>query len=204
MSERYYNTLEITGDEAQVEAIKEFIRGTQDELGKEVYFDFNKVIKMPDELKNEDEKLFSKDSKTYTEEELMLDEHKEFFETQQECIGKYDIWCYNNWQTKYEAFDQKMEDDSIINYTTIDSPGLIVIKKLSQLFSENIFIFTSLCESPDDHIYHFRNGEILLFCDCDYFVQTILNNKKNNKSISKSENKIIESIIKNENGYYIK
>ena len=47
MSYRYYNSLEIIGKEKQIQAAKEFIRGGQDEKGKEIYFDFNKVEQVP-------------------------------------------------------------------------------------------------------------------------------------------------------------
>lgn len=167
MSTRYYNTLEIIGDQAQIKAIKEFIRGTQDELGQEVYFDFNKVIEMPEELKKEYEELFVTESRTNLKEESIPNVHDELFTKQQECLGNYINWCYKNWQVKWIPFNQESEEGSMINYTTINGRGLIIIEKLSQMFPANIFVLTSFCESPDDEIYHFKNGEIMLFAKTD-------------------------------------
>ena len=197
MSYRYYNTLEIIGDKAQIEAVKKFIRGTQDNWGREIYFDFNKVVKMPEEIETEYEKLFGKHAKAFSEKELFLKENEELVNIQQECLIKLENWRYDNWHSKCPAIQQTMEDENIINYTTINGRGITVVEKLSKLFSGIIFVFFSLCDSPDDEIYHFINGEIMLFAETDYYSETILKNFNQNGSFSKLENREIEFLKKN-------
>lgn len=148
MSYRYYNTLEIIGDEKQIQTLKEFIRGGQDEKGQEIYFDFNKVEKTPE-----------------------------------------------NWGCKYHPFDQEMKEDNVIRYTTVNGKALSVIKKLSTLFPEVILVVESLCDSPDDEIYHFKNGEIVKFIDYDYFVTSTLFYRVHGRIQSKIESELFEHFM---------
>ena len=189
MSYRYYNTLEIIGDEKQIQTLKEFIRGGQDEKGQEIYFDFNKVEKMPENISDDYNDVVIK----YPHPELNPDLN--VMNIWDETLGRYYNWCYENWGCKYHPFGQEMKEENIIRYTTVNGQALSVIKKLSTLFPEVILVVESLCDSPDDEIYHYKNGEIVKFIDYDYFVTSTLFFRVHGRIQSKIESELFEHFM---------
>jgi hypothetical protein len=189
MSVRFYNILEIMGDEAQVSAVKEFIRGGKDKQGQEIFIDFNKIVKMPEEIQ--------KDLDDLGEANWKVDElNKERARIWNEIIGKYNDWCYDNWECKWQAWDQSVEEDNLINYTTANGRAKCLIEKLSRLFPKPIFVLISLCESPDDFVYHYQNGILIKYGDWDYLRNSDVNLIEHKKSKSKIESRFINILIK--------
>ena len=186
MSYRYYNTLEIIGEEKQIQEVKEFIRGGLDEMGQEIYFDFNKVEKMPENISDDYNDVVIK----YPHPELSPDIN--VMNIWNGTLGRYYNWGYENWGCKYHPFNQQMKEHNIIRYTTVNGRALGIVKKLSTLFPEVILVVESLRDSPDDEIYHFKNGRIVKFMEYDYFVSSILFYNREKKIRSKIESDVIE------------
>jgi len=192
MSYRYYNSLEIIGEEKQIQAVKKIIRGGQDEMGQEIYFDFNKVEKMPENISDDYNDVVIK----YPHPELNPDLN--LMNNWNETLSRYYNWCYENWGCKYHPFDQAMKEDNLISYTTVNGRALGIVKKLSALFPEVILVVESLCDSPDDVIYHYKNGEIVKFIDYDYFLANTMFYSQNNKTQSKIEAELIDFLMNND------
>jgi len=97
------NKLQFIGDKKEVEEIRKFIRS------KEHVIDFNKIIKMPDEI-------------------------LEAYET--DCNESWYDWCVENWGTKWDAYDEYADvyDYSIIKFSTATNPPFKIIKELSRKF----------------------------------------------------------------------
>ena len=90
----------------------------------------------------------------------------------------YTDWCYSNWDSKYNAFDQQIVGENLINFTTINDTAQLVIHKLSEIFPTVIFIYENIRESPDDEIRIFEDGKLVRHYWIDYSGENSGNNKE--------------------------
>jgi len=108
------------------EAIYDYLSFIHDEKTNtvETNLDFDKIIKMPDDLKNLPARLGS-----VGEEEL-----REKYRQNAEKYGysNWYEWAVANWGTKWNSYDGHLIDTSLSFYTAW-SPPLPVIKELSKL-----------------------------------------------------------------------
>ena len=162
------NTLEIIGSDSQINEVREFIKGNSLEDGKGIPFDFNKILKIPDELVPYSEidpggklvhcLLFGDSSKNshnsnsdiYMQskfEGLTTIEKKRAFNLAldyQSLIEKYgsmdsNEWCYENWGTEYYACGEELISDNVITFYTFRFSSEKLIIRLSEIFPQLIF-----------------------------------------------------------------
>jgi len=121
MPNKITNKLQFIGTKKEVEEIRKFIRS------KEHIIDFNKIIKMPDEI-------------------------LEAYET--DCNESWYDWCVEHWGTKWEAYDEYADvyDYSIIKFSTATSPPYKIIYELSKKFPR-ITLKHSFMNDPIDKFH---------------------------------------------------
>jgi hypothetical protein len=122
MPNHCYNVLKLTDNPSKTkETLKSYIKK---EDGEEV-FDFNKVIKMPEEL-----------NITSTNPDTKTKEGRELKKQQDENIKNHGFkdwydWSVANWGTKWNSYENYMGEDSI-SFQTAWSPPIPVIVKLAE------------------------------------------------------------------------
>ena len=177
------NILTVKGSEKQVKEVFEAVKG-QDTL-----LDFNKIIKMPEELNVESssdgrmgmEYLLYKSNEgfekyvgTYERVEKLQDERKnqiiELGKKYLSNLAKYGYtnwydWCRANWGTKWNAYDIEMVDDYTIKFDTAWSGVPDLICALSTMFPEVEFryIYADEDASYNTGIGSFKNGEAEMY-----------------------------------------
>lgn len=110
------NKIEFSGEQKCVEKVLSFIRGDESD---EQYIDFNKIIPMPDNIFRGD--LGAKEREIYGNNNW------------------YD-WSKGHWGTKWNAFNQTIEDNTICFYTSWSMPYPIY-EKLAKICYENNVTF---------------------------------------------------------------
>lgn len=143
------NTIRFNGSKEDVERIMAFVKSDESE------FDFNKIIPMPEELnvesgsRGEDgleayreylrtgvqpKEITNKYGYKRTIEDETFELGKRYYDNIKKygCTTWYD-WCWNNWGTKWNAYDIYVGDGEVIFNTAWNAPEN-VIRKLSELF----------------------------------------------------------------------
>jgi len=138
------NILKIIGDEKTVKEIMDSLKNDESPL------DFNKIHKMPEELKNTSSPVNVVTEKEYKKELKIYNEKKEndtlkHWETlpitekmQQDLIKKYGTdnwydWAVNNWGTKWNAYDVNPMSENQIQFSTAWSTPTILMERLSMI-----------------------------------------------------------------------
>ena len=141
--------LRIEGTQAQIEAVKNFIKGEDRAI------DFNKIIPIPETFRKYDTTNhpagrglevgqplgWEKDSPIVTGE--MLAEYKDATiqqMTEYGCVGWYD-WSLRYWGTKWNAYDTEDSGDAIL-FNTAWSFAYPVVLALSEIFPEVVLSYT--------------------------------------------------------------
>lgn len=177
------NILTVKGSEKQVKEVFEAMKG-QDTL-----FDFNKIVKMPEELNVESstdgrmgmEYLLYKSNDgferyvdTYERVEKIQDERKnqiiELGKKYLSNLAKYGYtnwydWRRANWGTKWNAYYIEMIDDYTIKFDTAWSGAPDLICVLSTMFPEVEFeyIYADEDVSYNTGVGYFKNGEVEMY-----------------------------------------
>jgi hypothetical protein len=97
------------------------------------YIDFNKIIPMPEELKETTSPVrIVSESESKKGKGITQEMHDELIEK----YGHADwySWSNANWGTKWNAYDQSSDDDGEIIFQTAWNTPLFVMKKLSEQF----------------------------------------------------------------------
>jgi len=135
------NKLKITGNkldkELCIKNIKMYGEKNDDVLN---HIDFNLIIPIP----------------------LTVYQHGGISAHEERIYGKnnwYD-WCVKNWDTKWNAYDTCMINQSTIQFLTAWAAPIKVIKKLSQIFPKLTFSMKSVDEGRPDEVISvvFKNG----------------------------------------------
>jgi hypothetical protein len=187
MPNHTYNTLTIE-PKSIVDAeqnIKEILNTIKSDDGEPI--DFNKIIPMPECLKNVtsttlftteidkiEEKIREKNEQFnwgFTEEQIQdrIKRDTEIAELYNENIAKtgykcwYD-WSCDNWGTKWNAYQQELDEKTNqIHFQTAWASPEPVIKKLSEMFPNATFLVTYQDEFEDEeHEYEYENGKCTL------------------------------------------
>lgn len=138
------NILKIIGDEKTVKEIMDSLKSNESPL------DFNKIHKMPEELKNTSnpvnvvtEKEYQKELKKYKKKQE--NDTLKHWETlpitekmQEDLIKKYGTdnwydWSVNNWGTKWNAYDVYVLSDNQIQFSTAWATPTILMERLSMI-----------------------------------------------------------------------
>ena len=185
------NKLEIIGSDEQVLEVREFLKGEE----SEIYIDFNKIIKMPDELRIND--IWSGQivhvllfgalplCRVKSEEvmsaflKLTDNEKKEGFDfalKYHSNIEKYGHWHWYgwsiaNWGTKCNAYQQGFNSTNSLTFATAWSPVPGLILTLSEIFPD-ITLNYSCSDFYDSISFVFKNGEVLHESKSDVLVMT--------------------------------
>jgi hypothetical protein len=145
------NILKFEGDEEQIKALKEKIKGEPFDDGTPCLIDFSNIIPFPKELNGtrSPAKIISQDEynewmKKYNAGEINDWERESKPLTQElskELIKKYGAnnwydWKLTNWGTKWGAYSQSETDDELIVFQTAWSTAYPVMIKLSEMFPE--------------------------------------------------------------------
>jgi hypothetical protein len=179
------NKLTMSGDAECIEEVKVHVCGGLNERGEAIYIDFDKIIKMPEELDItagtraettvSDLLRKTKEDPAHLREtlkqnfEVLFDLSEEEIDLTKKYINNhinhgvihwYD-WRIKNWGTKWGAYSQQL-DGNTIKFQTAWSTPQPVIKKLSELFPNVLFSV----EYADEDIgtncggYSYQNGEL--------------------------------------------
>lgn len=203
MSCRFYNDLEIIGTDDQVKEVLNYIRGN-DKDGNEMCLDFNKIIKMPEELQNEPDYKSSPIFENLINEDPLIDKEQILEKLKHEFFEKREKWRYKNWGCLYNVRQPELKEDCIISYSSLNGSGFRVINKLSEIFPKVLFIIFIFEESPDnDELLTIKDGRILKGFDYDYFVGLVRKKQIILNSLSKLETGLIDSILNEKIEYYV-
>jgi len=119
------NNITLSGNEEDLKKIKELVKSEHSE------FDFNKIIKCPDELNDNTSPLHKKEGET----------DKDFKEKRRRFIKEYGSdnwydWCIYNWGTKWNASNDSLSYEGLenISFDTAWSTPMRVLIKLSEMF----------------------------------------------------------------------
>lgn len=156
------NRLEIIADNETVQKVMNFLKGVNEEDGTPCHIDFNKIIPMPKELLIEAsssgklgmEYLTAMQRKPlYTQDDLAtiqrVEELQEKYRKEMLQLGasylsnleKYGYptwyeWSIATWGTKWNAYDQYLEEPNILWFNTAWESVPLLIQKLSEVFPE--------------------------------------------------------------------
>lgn len=181
MPNHIQNRVHLVGDESTIEQVCNFIKG------KEIVFDFNTVITMPEELNITSdgwlmplENPFSRganfykhinDLKQHLEKfpELREDTESNFIQGIKNFL-KYGFatwfeWCVENWGTKWNAYsqdDSRNTSDTIFFQTAWSAP-IPVLVALSKKFPTVNFVFAYADEDSGANVAHgvIKEGEFV-------------------------------------------
>lgn len=131
-----FNQVLIKGNDEEVKQVFEYIEGEPDDDGREMYIDFDKIVRMPDNIKY---------LGNFCYDWLEKDEHP------------YKIWCKSNWECIGKAYDQKLESNNIISFYTKGAPAIKLIALLSQKFRDVHFVYYSHDGNKSEY-FNIRNG----------------------------------------------
>lgn len=187
MPNHIQNRIEFLGTDEQVRGIKEFIAGKPCNDEKEIVFDFNKLIPMPQELKIESGSwgsmgqyiLFGKGEDSFLGiNELWRRFSSKSREDQRKIVElgfKYQDnlenhghatwygWCKENWGTKWNAYSSYYESDNVLMFQTAWNGVPGIIKLLSQNFPNVEFLYEWSDEDTGQNcsIYRYINGDVI-------------------------------------------
>ena len=159
MENKIINKLEIIGSDDEVKEVRETLHGEPDENYSERYIDFNKIIKMPEELNIESScngKLMQfllfgeEDGIGIISHEEAQDKFNELDDDEKNTgfnlacqyysniqkfghANKYS-WIKKNWRTLNNAFDQVSISENQLSFMTISNGVPYMIEKLSLRF----------------------------------------------------------------------
>ena len=117
------NRISIDGDKDKIQEVVDFVKG-KDEEGKEVIFDLNKIVPMPEELLNPIAPKSLKELDTRTE-----------FKKKYGFDNWYD-WRVAKWGTNWNAQDSYYMGDGVFCFDTAWAPPEQAIIKLGELFPD--------------------------------------------------------------------
>ena len=132
MSVNVINRLAIIGSDDEVKQVFEYIKGEPDYDGMEMYIDFNKIVRMPDNMEYQSNFCYDWFEK---------DKHPHI------------IWSKANWECIGNAYNQKLEAENIIYFKTKGSPVINLVSLLSLRFRDVRILYyfddgnTSACYS---------------------------------------------------------
>ena len=147
------NRLTIIGTEEQVKQVLEAIKGEREDQ----FIDFNKIAPIPKELENTQSPIRIISQEEYDEQEKRIaegnltDNEKNFGlsrgltpELANEYRKKFGHadwynWRLENWDTKWNAYEQVQIDENVIEFQTAWSTPFSLLVNLSELFSEVTF-----------------------------------------------------------------
>ena len=133
MPNHCWNTLRVTGKEAELEKFRKFAEGEPYDSGEERVLDFDKFVPYPEKYKALDLKA-REDEKNKIEPRV-----KDGYNS-----GGYE-WCIANWSTKWNAYDvtfNKVLDKKkkviglSYNFSTAWAPPEKVVRKMGEMFPE--------------------------------------------------------------------
>lgn len=145
------NILRFEGDEEQIKALKEKIKGEPFDDGTPCLIDFSNIIPFPKELEGTRSPAQIVSQEEYDEwmrkynagelNEWEKDSKPLTQELSEELIRKYRAnnwydWKIANWDTKWGAYSQDIMEDGAITFQTAWSTPTKVLKRLSELFPE--------------------------------------------------------------------
>lgn len=156
------NRLEIIADNETVQKVMNFLKGVNEEDGTPCHIDFNKIITMPKELLIEASSsgklgmeyltamqrkpLYTQDDLATIQrvEELQEKNRKEVLQLGASYLSnleKYGYptwyeWSIATWGTKWNAYDQYLEEPNILWFNTAWESVPLLIQKLSEVFPE--------------------------------------------------------------------
>jgi len=148
------NILKINGTPDQVEEVRNFIRGKDDD-GNVVEFDFNKIIPMPEELNIasngtammvEDLKRLKKTELPATwrgrevTQQMRKDAEPYLANLQKHGYVTWYDWCVDKWGTKWGAYKIGVKADDTIQFDTAWSTPLPIFEALAARFPDIEFI----------------------------------------------------------------
>lgn len=188
MNEKIFNNrLEIIGTTAQIEAVKKYLLGENDNTEGMTLVDFNNIIPMPNALKVEsvfDAKLiqyllfgdddgFGTISLVEAKSRLAMIDPKEQTKafnlaiTYQENKKKYGhlteiSWRRENWRVDSNAIDAKYSAENKIEFDTFNESALFLIDTVAKRFPEVKFIYTWEY-AASDYERVFLNGKLKSF-----------------------------------------
>lgn len=177
MPNQIINRLTIIGTHEEVSLVLEKIKGD----GQDKFIDFNKISPMPKELEGTScptqiisQEEYDKQQKRIENNELMEHEIKHGLsrgitqEMSNEFIENFGFdnwhdWSLSNWGTKWNAYEQYMEDDNTICFNTAWATPFEVIQELSFMFPHMTFQvdFYDDSDDGDDKRYVLMNGNLL-------------------------------------------
>jgi hypothetical protein len=147
------NRLTIIGTEEQVKQVREAIRGEREDQ----FIDFDKIAPIPKELENTQSPIRIISQKEYDKQEKRIvegnltDNEKNFGLSRgltQKLVDEYRKkfghadwynWRLENWDTKWNAYEQVQIDENVIEFQTAWSTPFSLLVNLSELFSEVTF-----------------------------------------------------------------
>lgn len=184
MSDKILNRLEIIGRDDQVQSVRKFINGKPANDGSERFMDFNKIVKMSDELGVDITRsgdlaqllLFGEgDLKGVISFEEAQAEFRELnsndringmgfslrYHYNEKAFGHrtWETWCYENWGTKWNAWEQVSVSKNVLIFTTANFDVHGLIEKLSSRFPKIEFKY-SWDDGSEDKNCIIRKGEI--------------------------------------------
>lgn len=161
MASYIYNQLKIIGSDKQIKIIQEHLKKKTPDKDGNNYIDFNNIIKMPECLSVKEcnhgnlgrliifgvpNSKKSENIKEALEEfsQLSTDKRKEAVELALKYQANFEAtghstwysWCYENWETKWNAFDQSLPEDNTIIFYTAGAPVYKLIATLSKSFPQ--------------------------------------------------------------------
>lgn len=131
------------------------------------FIDFNKVLPMPEELENtcSPVRIISKEERAKALESGIPNTGLTI-EEKDKLVDKYGhadwySWRLENWGTKWNAYEQEINDNGDIVFQTAWCTPLEVIEKLSVLFPDAVFTVQYADEDLGYNCgeYQFTNGE---------------------------------------------
>lgn len=167
MSDKILNRLEIIGSDEQVKSVLEYIKGNPARNGSERFIDFNKIVEMPvllgvdvTGLGNLGQLLLSGTGDLI--EYLSIEKAQlEFLNLKIEdrCSALFlgmrykdnlveyghrawDTWGYENWGTKWNAWEQFLSANNVVAFTTANFDVHGLIQKLSTIFPDIEFRYS--------------------------------------------------------------
>ena len=147
------NRLTIIGTEEQVKQVTEAIRGEREDQ----FIDFDKIAPIPKELENTQspiriisQKEYDKQEKRIVEGNLTNDEKnfglsrgltQKLVDEYRKKFGHADWynWRLENWDTKWNAYEQVQIDENVIEFQTAWSTPFSLLVNLSLMFPEVTF-----------------------------------------------------------------
>lgn len=190
MPDNVENRLMIFGSENEVKKVLESINGYTN--SDEMHIDFNKIIPMPDEIKNtssisisdaisimifdygieiSESELQSKQNYIKEVPVSMIKKERQNIKLMYSNKIKYGHptwyeWAYANWKTKWNAYDQQLSNKTI-NFNTVWTNVLYLILKLSEMFPKVSlnYAFNEAADYEHYHIYEIKGGDIKYYKD---------------------------------------